>query len=70
MVVITHIDGLARSEAARELNRSGVWLDTLAREGRIGYIQTPLGKVFPREEVERIKALMSRKNEQELKDAA
>ncbi len=58
---VTQLDGMGRSEAARELQRSVVWLDQLARDGKIGYVQTPLGRVFRREEVERVKREIAEK---------
>jgi predicted site-specific integrase-resolvase len=58
---VTQLDGMGRSEAARELQRSVVWLDQLARDGKIGYVQTPLGRVFRREDVERVKREIAEK---------
>lgn len=70
MVEILKIDGLGRSEAARELRRSTVWLDNMARSGRIGYIQTPVGRVFTREEVERVRREIESREERSLDKAA
>jgi predicted site-specific integrase-resolvase len=61
---VTQLDGMGRSEAARELQRSVVWLDQLARDGKIGYVRTPLGRVFLREEVERVKRAIAKKEAQ------
>jgi len=42
------------SEASRALGVSSTYVRKLMREGRLGHIQTPLGKLIPKVEVERL----------------
>ena len=47
-------DYLSPSEAARRIGVSDLTLRIWIRNGRIGYIQTPLGRLIPVSEVERV----------------
>jgi len=49
-------DYLRPSEAARRLEISVELLRTWMREGRIPHVQTPLGRLLPAAEVERLAA--------------
>lgn len=43
------------SEAARRLKLSAQRLRALAKEGRIGYVDSPLGRLFDPAEIERFR---------------
>jgi len=45
---------LTTSEAARLLEVSDQWVRTLMRSNRLAHVVTPLGRLIPREAVERL----------------
>jgi excisionase family DNA binding protein len=45
---------LTTSEAARVLEVSDQWVRSLMRSGRLAHVVTPLGRLIPREAVERL----------------
>jgi excisionase family DNA binding protein len=60
-------DYLSPSEAARRIGVSDLTLRIWMRNGRIGYIQTPLGRLIPVSEVERV--IEERQQTREVSDA-
>jgi excisionase family DNA binding protein len=47
-------DYVSPSEAARRIGVSGLTLRLWLKSGKIGYIETPLGRLIPVSEVERV----------------
>jgi excisionase family DNA binding protein len=45
---------LTTSEAARVLEVSDQWVRALMRSGRLAHVVTPLGRLIPRDAVERL----------------
>jgi excisionase family DNA binding protein len=54
MSVVTVPDTLTTSQVARYLGLSRQHTIRLARDGRLPHIDTPLGRLFPRADVERL----------------
>lgn len=52
---VTVMDVLAPSEAARTLEISRQHLLRLSDQGRVRYIRTPLGRLYPRDAVARLR---------------
>jgi excisionase family DNA binding protein len=48
------VDLLTTSQVARLLKVSDQWVRTLLRNGRLAHVATPLGRLIPREAVERL----------------
>jgi len=46
---------LSRSQAARALGVSGERISQIIRTGQLGAVKSPLGKLIPADEVERLK---------------
>ncbi len=45
---------VSRREAAQILGKSGEWVYSLARRGRIEYLDTSIGQLYSKEDVEKI----------------
>ncbi len=54
MVDLSNYVGSA--EAARRLGCSRVWVNVLARQGRISFVQSPYGRLFEIATIDRLRA--------------
>lgn len=45
---------VSRREAASILNKSGEWVHALARQGKLETIETGIGRLYSKQDVERI----------------